>query len=538
MWLTCIATSIQWIIAACEDVVNVYDAETFVLRQSLCSPELVAKIRVSPDGCVLFFAHAFSVTVWDVQTGGLVHTFTTQSMIGDMAVSTTHIACGLPNGSVTFWNVHTREEGKVSRNGQPVVSIYWITPQELAVATWDSLYICNIVAGETIAELSIPGHVWGVVYLEDKREFLIGTLRRSSDKEESFFMTVTYSQCNQLFMNPGQSPTHAGKLSSPTLVGNEIACITPASGVQSFNIVSYNWTNNPLPLDAAKSVAVSLNRNLVVQTRDSIQIFSIDVLTSSEACNDVCPSHIYPLGEEHIMCILKPTRRLTLLKMGTLQELHLDDSTSPLRPLVMDQTAPALASFDCRLVMEFGVSAVTQTWQLDTEAADEDVPLRGWSPEYTRIVTFFKSPQPKLRVRDVKEKVVLADLQLGWNNDLGMGEVYDIVFDSETRFHLKIDGPGLHIQIPYNIIALPSGFCSHTITEGELVPLPEPRVAPPYTLDANCEWVINAESRKVYWISPGNVWRGNGGHFWTGPSLVMVGGDGVVRKLSFQEPNC
>jgi WD40 repeat protein len=83
--LTCIATSAQRIVAACEDVVDIYDAVTFVLRQSLRAPETVTKILGSPDGSTLFFAHSYSVTMWDVQTGGLTHTFTTQSEITDVA---------------------------------------------------------------------------------------------------------------------------------------------------------------------------------------------------------------------------------------------------------------------------------------------------------------------------------------------------------------------------------------------------------------------------------------------------------------------
>jgi hypothetical protein len=140
-------------------------------------------------------------------------------------------------------------------------------------------------------------------------------------------------------------------------------------------------------------------------------------------------------------------------------------------------------------------------------------------------------------VKDAKDGTTLADLPLG-DNDLETGEVYDLAFDSETRFHLKIDGPGRHVQIPHDIIALPSGQYSHTITKGKPVPLPEPRATPPYTLDANCEWVVDAESRKICWISPGDIRRGNGGHFWAGLSLIMVGDDGVVRKLSFKEPDC
>ena len=66
----------------------------------------------------------------------------------------------------------------------------------------------------------------------------------------------------------------------------------------------------------------------------------------------------------------------------------------------------------------------------------------------------------------------------------------------------------------------------------------EPRAMPPYALDANREWVLDRESRKICWIPPGNVRRGNGGHFWAGLSLVMVGDDGVVKKLSFKESDC
>jgi hypothetical protein len=172
-----------------------------------------------------------------------------------------------------------------------------------------------------------------------------------------------------------------------------------------------------------------------------------------------------------------------------------------------------------------------------TEAAEEDAPLSGWSPNCTRIVTVCGSPRRKLRVKVANDGTILASLPLE-ADDLGIGKVYDVTFDSEIRFYLKIDGPGLHVQIPHDIIPSPSGPYSHTIIKGEPVILPEPRATPPYALDANCEWVVDAESRKICWISPGNIRRGNGGHFWAGLELVMVGDDGVVRKLSFKEPDC
>jgi len=111
--LTCIATSIQGIIVACEDcTVIIYDAVTGVPQQSLCALEKVERIQGSPDGSILFFAHSFSVTMWDVQTGGLIHTFATQSRIHDIAVSTggDHIACGC-DSFITFWDINTRVGG-------------------------------------------------------------------------------------------------------------------------------------------------------------------------------------------------------------------------------------------------------------------------------------------------------------------------------------------------------------------------------------------------------------------------------------------
>ena len=64
--LTCITTSGQEIIAACEDIVNIYDAVTGVLPQSLYPSESVTKIQPSSDESALFFAHSSSVTMWDV----------------------------------------------------------------------------------------------------------------------------------------------------------------------------------------------------------------------------------------------------------------------------------------------------------------------------------------------------------------------------------------------------------------------------------------------------------------------------------------
>ena len=592
--LTCITTFAQSIATACEDLVNIYDAVTFVLQQSLCAPETVAKIQNSPDGSILFFAHSHSVTLWDVQTGGLIHTFTTQSKVNDIALSATGdcIACASSDGSVTSWNIHTKEEYKVYfMSSQPAVAICWLSTMELIIATRNSVSIGSLIFGSTPSILPIPGCVWGIIYLDDDR-LLVGTsLPCVGGGQEPRFLEVTsrrhlgaYQESRSLEITVCQRPsTHQelrfleiqqqhiaphealmnikqlkrevtrrkrqpqainlGQLMHPIRVGNEVVCITPPRGVQLFDAESHDWTKNPPLLDAATSVAVSLNRNLVAQARDSIQIFSLDVLKTGEARDELYPSHIYPLGEKHVVC-LQPSRHLTILELESLRKLRSGDNTSSTRSLLANQSPCVRPSLGRGLVAELSISAVMQAWQWGTplpeqaEVADGDEPaLSGLSPRCTLVVTVYGPPRQELHVKYAKGGITLAKTPLE-HGDLGPGEVYDLAFDSETRFHLKMDGPGWHAQVPYEIIAPPSGIYSHAVIKGEPVLLPVPREIPPYTLDANCEWVLDAQSRKICWISPGNVRRGDGGHFWAGLSLVMVGDDGVVRKVSFKEPDC
>jgi hypothetical protein len=426
--LVCTATSAQRIITACEDTVKIYDAITFVLRQSLHIPETVAKIQASPDESTLFFAHSRSITMWDIQTGGLTYTFTTQSEIADIAISTTGdcIACGSSDGSVTFWNIDTKVEGKSFGNGEPVVAMFWYSPRELAVATQRTFYTHDIGVDKTLASFSIPGRVWGMVRsLLDRDEFLVGTLQSGEGVSwNSSFLSITAPErgIRRREQNPHftRLPARSGEeLLSPTLAGTVIACITSPRGVWTFDSKYLHPVGNPPLLDAATSVAVSLNRNIVAQTEDSIQIFSLDVLKTRMESNDPHPSHVYPLGGKHIVCLLQPNRHLAVLDLRTLRELRPNDNTSSLGSLPTNRSPSARASFSCGFVAEFGISVVMEAWRSGTplpewaEAADEDTPLSGLSPDCARIVTLYRSPRWELRVKDAKDGTILANLPLG-----------------------------------------------------------------------------------------------------------------------------
>jgi len=571
--LTCITTSGQGIIAACKDIVTIYDAITGVLQQSLSAPEIVTKIQASSDGSTLFFAHYTSATMWDFQTGGLIHTFNPGDRVNDIALSITgdHIACGLSGGSVKFWNIYTKQQGRGFWNDQPVVAIHWLSPVELVVATERSVCIHEIGSGLTSNTVTIPGHVWGLVYLSND-EFLVGTSMpyvETNYKEQCSFKVISrrrwstlykkqsLRRIGQLVLQKRESPMYQGQLTHSTIVGNEIACITPPSGVQSFSTESHTWTNKPPLLSAAMSVAVSLNRNLVVRTKDSIQIFSIGVLTSHEDRNDVRTSGIYLLGENHILCF-QSTGHVTLLELKTMRRLSPNGDDTPLF-----QSAPSVASSSSDSLAYKGTleypKLVEAWWSGDPLNRTPDLPsimkawrsgnpleriesvpglsLIGFSPGHTMIIVIGDADMEYLWVEDVEHGTILAWIPLRY--EIRMGEIHGLYFDSETRFYIQIDGPmAQRIKIPFNIIAPPSDSDPYTIIRGEPVRSAKYPERPSYTFDANFEWVLDARSRKICWISPGNLRRGSGGHFWVGRSLVMVGDDGVVRKVTFKEPDC
>ena len=561
--VTCIATSGQMIIAACGNVVNIYDAVTGVLQQSLSPSEVVKKIQVSPDGSTLFFAHSLSITMWDVQTGGLAYTFTAQSEINDILLSETgdYVACGSSDGSVTFWNTRNKQEGKGFRNDQPAVAMCWVSPQNLAVATHNTIYSHSITTGETQGSFPFPDRVWGVVYLKDKENLLVGTskagpgnvqlcsLETISHRRPPLERTSAMVHCVRFVRwkmhLEKQSPTHSGSLAHPTIVGKEIMCITTPSGVQLFSTESYDWSNKPPLLGGASFVAVSLNRNLVVQTEDSIQIFSTDVLTSRDvhAHDHVRTSHVYPLGHECILC-LQQNRHLALLALETLREIHPEDETVEFTPFLDNELQSARAVFYPGQVANFDFAKAIRSWKQripipeGSESAGGQIPrvLCALSPARTRVLIVAAGT---LRITSAGRGSILATLDVG---NFGGGEAYDITFDSETRFHLKVDGPDKHFKVPCDIetnTLLRSAASPYplSIIKGQPEPLSEPRVTP-YALDVNCEWVLDAKSRKICWIPPGNVRRGDDGHLWIGTALVMVGDDGVVRKVTFKEPDC
>ena len=332
--------------------------------------------------------------MWDVQTGGLIHTFTTQSKINDIAVSTTHIACGLAGGPVTFWGIHTREKGKNFWKGKPIVAICWLSTQVLAVATQTDVDIHDIIVDKSSIWFSTHYRIWGMVHSEG--ELLVGTLGEYTNY--SFFKPIRYTHTLQPRLCE-ESWVYDGKLKNPTLVGEEIACISPTTGVWLFDPSSTgppcHLTKNPSLLRAARSLAVSLGRNIIIQTDDSIQIFSSDVLMSGEAHEkSMHLSHVYPLGKKHIICV-KSDRCLIVLELETLKEFCPDNLLWSLLGRGSDQSPFAGASLCHGVIAEVGILQAMELWKSGTEIpkckGGKNVPLTGLSPMCTLDVSLLSS---------------------------------------------------------------------------------------------------------------------------------------------------
>jgi WD40 repeat protein len=147
---TCMTTigrgSTAKIAAACDDgTVRIYDSVTGVLRLSLRPEFPILEMTGLPDGSLLVCTHSGRpfITLWDIQTGGLVHTFilkgeakrTTVSLKGRyLACETSKILSILGNGEQ---NEHPDPLEKFEGN-MPC----WLAPEELImVVDWGRLSV-------------------------------------------------------------------------------------------------------------------------------------------------------------------------------------------------------------------------------------------------------------------------------------------------------------------------------------------------------------------------------------------------------------
>ena len=137
---------------------------------------------------ILFCTHreSPSITLWDIQTGGLVHTFTLTMEATDTAISLNgrYLACGLSDGTVNTWEVANRTGGPAFESGSLIACLCWLAPEEqLMVVNGASLHIRDIASGSVlICSFEMQGPVRGAAYSQKLDRLAIVT---SSGAESS-----------------------------------------------------------------------------------------------------------------------------------------------------------------------------------------------------------------------------------------------------------------------------------------------------------------------------------------------------------------
>ena len=545
---TCMTTFGPWIALSCSNsLVRIYHAVTGALRLSLRPMGAVKLVRGSPDGSTIFCLHQEnSITLWDVQTGGLIRTSTLPEGAQDIAISLKghYLACGFSSGFIKVWEVANWVEDVATRDAPSNTPFCWMEPEEqLAIADGLSVHVWDIVAGSLVHSFTIAGHKGRP--RRDQREIGI---------EERIFGVVYSWKLYQLaiitksplggtltIINP-QAGTPPASLEVPedltcftlSRTTKELVCGTQANGLSVLNL-SRRWLSwrHFKHSQTVKGVSSLPNGTIAVDSGNcSVQLLSLDA-RHTQVSQSTLALATSTFDQDRIIAFYSPTDgSIQLLETLTMSNLVTfsapNNSTNPL-------TAVLCASLENHIVVYYSQSGPEvglklhnfctkhPTW---TAEANRQPSACGISPHGTRLVTFHDMGcETRIYVRNAKDGKPQAELSV----DSFISLPPHITFDSETRFY-SYHG---NYRIPYNLNLSWSGT-THQIIRREQQPWTVESNEREFEVDSSREWVVSGGER-ICWIPPGYVKSDEDGYRWAGSdNLVMVGEDGVLRKLTFR----
>jgi WD40 repeat protein len=514
------------IAAACDDgTVGIYDSITGVLRLSLSPADPVQAIRGSPDGSALFCAHkASSITVWDMQTGGLIYTFVLEWSAEDIAISLEgrYLACGLSDGSVRVWEVAKKMGDAVIRISPLVTHFCWLEPEgRLAVSRGVSVHIWDIVSGTVLRDFAIQHPAYRMVYSQKLEQLAI---MASSTPEST--ITIANPQMN----TPIVSHSIRENLSCLTFsqTTEELVCGMETHGLQVFNISTRGWRHIDYP-DTMTHVSSLPNGTVVANFVDSgLKLLSLDEGYTPFQQPTLSALTVHAFDKGQIVAILSTDRdRLVLLDSATMSQL-LTIPAQKTRDILANRAYVLCASLEDQVTVycfEEGDRRCMQLWRLYggdlvwTVEMDGLPSIGAISPEGQQIVTFRDAgDQTFICMWDAIDGQLKAQLKTGPIHPL------DITFDSQTRFYSHHDTYRVAYDYRTNVISPPS-WRQPSIEQSQRY----------YAVDDTNEWVIGG-TKRVCWIPPGYIGSVQPSYCWAGHSLVIAGQDGMLRKLTFREP--
>ena len=530
---TCTTTFGHAIAGACDDgTVDIYDSTTGVLRLSLSPANLVQKMRGSPDGSMLFCTHEQpSITLWDIQTGGLMHTFVLEWRVEDIAVSLkgSYVAFALSDGTTKIWEIAEREEGAAIGSGPPATHLCWLEPEEqLAVVKGELVHIWDVVARKVLRRFAMGDLVCDVAYSKKLNRLAIVTASGPGST-----ITIIHPGTDASFTDRVQRRFSCFAFSQTT---RELVCGRETDGVELLDISTGRWRefNHPAKIT---SVSTLSNGTVVADVVDSgIQLLTMGKRHAPSQQPTIPALAVNAFDEGRIIAILSACRNhIALLELATMLEL-LTIPTKDAYTIPTDHIPVLFASLQHDKVaccLEKGDKRHLQLWEFRSKLLkwvveiNEMPSIGGISPSGAQFATLHNANN--------RTHVYLWDAQNGQSQaHLLVDPSYptpplDLKFESEDRFYSQHDAH----RISYLISSSEPGAPGHSIIRHEQLPsVEQPQRC--YDVDDTVEWVV-ASSERVCWIPPGYIGSGQRSFCWVGQVLVMAGQDGTLRMLTFRE---
>ena len=484
-----------------DGTVGIYDSVAGVLRLSLNPPYPIQTMAGSLDGSILFCTHrnSPSVTVWDIQTGGLVHTFTSSMEARDTAVSLNgrYLACGLPDGTVNVWEVANRTGGLAFGSDSPITCLCWLAPEErLMVANGVSVHIRDVTTGTILVHsFNVNGPVCGATYSQKFNQLAVVTSWGADNS-----ITIIDAQTG----TPSAPSKFEQRLSCFTFskTTRELVCSMKTRGreLMLVNPAGWHWTRFDFPA-MIKSVSTLSNGTVVANVAGSgIQLLSLD--RGHASSEQLLPPAltVHSLDKGRIIAIVPTSREhVILLETTTMSQVL----TIPGRNDT-DHTVVLCASLENGIAVRRSAregKEYLQLWEFDSPYPRWTVQINELSsagcvsPACARLVTFHdRRTRSSVCVWDVHNGRLLAKLDAPWSPC-----PLDITFDSETLFYAHYDT----YRTPYVITALP-WLDTHTYSIRciEKASLDERGWKNQYYVDDSHEWVFSGLQR-ICWIPPG-----------------------------------
>ena len=542
---TCVTTFGPKIAIACDEgKVEIYDTVTGVLRLSLNPADPVHAMKGSQDGSVLFCTHQTpSVTSWDIQTGGLIHTFIPEYSVEDIAVSLKgrYLACRLSGGTVKVWEVATRGECVTIESGLLDTHLCWLEPEDqLVVTIGASVRIWGVVSAKILRRFTLQAPtIYGMIYSQRLDRLIVVTSSAAGHAVHIFDPLQCLPSTSHEFQQHISCFTFSRTI-------NQLVCGTEAHGLELFDISTQQWRHFNYP-DRPTFISSLPNGTVVAKFANSgIQVLSLDDEHPTSQQPIISPLTVHTFDRGIIIAILPTSRdHIVLLLLATMKQV-LRIPARGTHPIPVDRTHILCASYDERVAVYsfkerekeylqlWGFGSGAPMWTEEIGGLPSTV---GISPFGTYLVTFHDvDNRTCVCVWRVKTGKLEAQLRVDPIEPL------DIVFESETEFYSN-----------HNTYRRPFVFQSYSLREGprisnDVVPpstsgrsIPRPMLLPltrgsqqwQYEVDETREWVVR-DSKRICWIPLGYIGSVQPSYWWVWNSLILSGQDGVLRKLAFQ----